>query len=81
MCILPHAHCKSPERACCLKDVSDICCPILVHIWNEVILLNIYFPENFKLADMSSIFRKKDKTFAENYRPVSVLPTVYKIFE
>ena len=30
---------------------------------------------------MSSIFRKKDKTFAENYRPVGVLPTVYKIFE
>ena len=30
---------------------------------------------------MSPIFKKKDKTFVENYRPVSVLPTVSKIFE
>ena len=30
---------------------------------------------------MSPIFKKKDKAFVENYRPVSVLPTVSKIFE
>ena len=30
---------------------------------------------------MSPIFKKKDKTFVENYRPVIVLPTVSKIFE
>ena len=30
---------------------------------------------------MSPVFKKKDKTFVENYRPVSVLPTVSKIFE
>ena len=30
---------------------------------------------------MSPIFKKKDKTFVQNYRPVSVLPTVSKVFE
>ena len=30
---------------------------------------------------MSPILKKKDKTFVENYRLVSVLPTVSKIFE
>ena len=30
---------------------------------------------------MSLIFKKKDKTFVANYRPVSFLPTVSKIFE
>ena len=30
---------------------------------------------------MSPVFKKKEKTFVENYRPVSVLPTVSKIFE
>ena len=30
---------------------------------------------------MSPIFKKKDKPFVENYRPVSVLPTVSKMFE
>ena len=30
---------------------------------------------------MSPVFKKKGKTFVENYRPVSVLPTVSMIFE
>ena len=30
---------------------------------------------------MSPNFKKKDKTFVENYRPVSVLTTVSRIFE
>ena len=66
---------------CRLKDVSDICSPILANIWNEKLLLNKNFSENLKLADASSVFKKEDKTFVENYRPVSVLPTVSKIFE
>ena len=65
----------------CLKDVSDVCSSVLANIWNEEILLNKNFPENLKLVDVTPIFKKKDKTFLENYRPVSVLPTVSKIFE
>ena len=42
---------------------SDICSPILATIWNEEILLNKSFPENLKLADVSPIFKKKDKIF------------------
>ena len=38
-----------------------------------------YFPQNLKLADITSAF--KDPTLGENYRPVSVLPTVSKVFE
>ena len=58
-----------------------MCSPALANIWNEEILLNKNFPENLKLADVTPIFKKKDKTFVENYRPVSVLPAVSKIFE
>ena len=38
------------------------------------------FPEELKLAEVSPIFKKKDLD-KENYRPVSVLPHVSKIFE
>ena len=38
--------------------------------------LNKNFPQNLKLADVSPIFKKKDKVFVENYRP-----TVSKTFE
>ena len=33
------------------------------------------------MLHLTPIFKKKDKTFIENYRAVSVLPTVSKIFE
>ena len=34
------------------------------------------------MPDVTTIFfKKKDKTFVENYRPVSILPTVSRIFE
>lgn len=34
-----------------------------------------------KLADITFIFKKKGKNFAENYRPVNLFSTVSKIFE
>ena len=64
-----------------IKDVLDVYSPVLENIWNEEILLNKNFQENLKLADVTPIFKKKDKTVVANYRPVSVLPTVSKIFE
>ena len=62
------------------RDVSDVCSPSLANIWNEEILLNKNFPENLELADVTSIFKKKCKTFVEYYRPVSV-PAISKISE
>ena len=58
-----------------------MCSPALANIWNEEILPHKNFPENLKLADATPIFEKKDETFFENYRPVSILPAVSKIFE
>ena len=58
-----------------------MCSPVLANIWKEEILLNKNFPENLKLVDVTPIFKKKDNIFVENCRPVSVLPTVSKIFE
>ena len=40
-----------------------------------------YSPQNLKLADITPVYKKKDPTLVENYRPVSVLPTVSKVFE
>ena len=38
-------------------------------------------PDNLKLADMTPVFKKKDPFNKINYRPVSFLPSVSKIFE
>ena len=64
-----------------LKSSSDICNVALQNIWNFEILGKLYFPNKLKLADMTPVYKKKDPTLVENYRPVSVLPSVSKIFE
>ena len=50
-------------------------------IWNNEIVRNKIFPKNLKVADITPIFKKEDSTLAKNYRPVSVLPVISKIFE
>ena len=42
---------------------------------------NGIFPADFKKANVTHIFKGGDKSDPNNYRPISILPTVSKIFE
>jgi len=64
-----------------LKVASEECKGYLTNVWNEEIVAQCCFPDELKLADVTPIFKKNDPISAKNYRPVSVLPTVSKIFE
>ena len=64
-----------------LKDVKDIVSEALLEIWNKEIIGNKKFPSKLKWADMTPIFKKLETVKTGNYRPVSVLPVVSKIFE
>ena len=64
-----------------LKQVCDVVCKPLMEIWNEEVTRNRKFPSKLKLADISPIFKKLESTLVKNYRPVSILPVVSKIFE
>ena len=50
----------------------------LANCINESIKKN-EFPNELKAADLTPIFKKENPLNKENYRPVSVLPTVSKI--
>ena len=63
-----------------LKESSDVICEVLRNIINKEIL-NGTFPEELKLADITPIHKKGDTTKTKNYRPVSVLLPVSKLFE
>ena len=39
------------------------------------------FPSNLKAVDILPTHKKKDKSHIENYRPISILPTLSKIYE
>ena len=52
----------------------------LAGIFNQCIQTNI-FKDNFKVGCVTPIFKSSDKGDLNNYRPISVLPTVLAIFE
>ena len=42
---------------------------------------NTTFPSNLTYADITPIIKKIARSFKTNYRPVSLLPTLSKIYE
>ena len=42
---------------------------------------NSIFPSDLKVADVIPAFKKKSKTSKGNYRPISVSPNIFKIYE
>ena len=58
---------------------SDICKPINL-ILNQSINTGI-FPDYLKIAKVIPIHKKDDDTLFDNYRPISILPAISKIFE
>ena len=63
------------------SKMYQMCNRILATICYEEILFNRNFGDNLKVGNVTPIYKQNGKTFVENYRPVSVLPRVPKIFE
>ena len=57
----------------------DICKPLTLII-NQTLSTGI-FPDTLKIAKVIPLYKKGDKALLENYRPISVLPSISKIFE
>ena len=52
----------------------------LTIIINQMLTTGI-FPNAFKVAKIIPIFKKGDSSLLVNYRPISLLPTISKVFE
>ena len=63
-----------------VKDSFIVLTPPLTKLFNTSIDEN-FFPEDLKHANVSPLFKKDDNTAKENYRPISILPSISKNFE
>ena len=50
-------------------------------VWNTEVVQNKIFSNNLKVVDITQICKRCDSTLEKNYRPVSILSVVSKIFE
>ena len=78
----------NPKKACqesdipvkIIKENLDIVSNFVYNNFNNS-LFSSNFPSHLKNATITPIFKKKDRDNVENYRPVSILPNLSKIYE
>ena len=64
-----------------LKFNSDVCVEPLTQIFNDDCIEHSSFPNELKCADVTSFPKNGLSNTRTNFRPISALPTVSKLFE
>ena len=72
---------KIPAKV--LRISADIIAPSLTYIFNLSLYTGIYIDEliEWKRMRVIPIYKSEDRRKCENYRPISILPIVSKVFE
>ena len=63
-----------------LKAVKDIIAPSLTDLFNASIKAKI-FPDDLKIARVTPIFKNGETDNLGNYRPISILGSIARVFE
>ena len=63
-----------------LKETADIIGPSLTDIFNFSVLTKV-FPDDLKIGKVAPVYKSGDRDDLNNYHPISVLPTVARVFE
>ena len=63
-----------------LETIKNDISQSLTIIINQMLTTGI-FPDAFKLSKVIPLFKKGDSSLLVNYRPISLLPTISKVFE
>ena len=63
-----------------LKETALVIAPSLYKIFNKSLQLGS-LPRDWKLTNVVNVHKKGAKVHVENYRPISLLPMVFKVLE
>jgi hypothetical protein len=63
-----------------LKAAASSIASSLTYIFNHA-LISSHFPSEWKVVRLLPLFKKGPRNLAENYRPISILPSINKLME
>ena len=63
-----------------IKTISEYIAEPLSHIYNNALEEGV-FPDELKIGKVIPVFKKGDPFEISNYRPISILPIISKVFE
>jgi hypothetical protein len=63
-----------------LKETASIIAPSIRKLFNKSLNQGTV-PQDWKLANVVPVYKKGDKEYTENYRPISLLPIISKVLE
>ena len=63
-----------------IRGCADLICEPICDIFNKSISQG-KLPENLKTVRVTPLFKQGDRDDVNNYRPISVIPVVVKVFE
>ena len=80
---------RKAKKACQVNDIAvkvikenkDVVAFFVYHNFNNSLLSVSSFLTALKYADVKPFFKKDDKTDKENYKPISILPTLSNVYE
>ena len=63
-----------------IRECADLICKPISEIFNQSIIQGV-FADDWKCARVTPLFKEGDRDDLNNYRPISVIPVVAKVFE
>ena len=63
-----------------IQNSKQVLADLIINLYNLSIKLST-FPEKCKVAKLKSLYKKGSKLEPKNYRPISLLSLISKIFE